>query len=316
LFEVLVIDNGSTDNTKDVSLSFRKNIQNLCYYFCIDPGLMAARHMGCDRAKGELICYLDDDSVVDKHWLLGISKCFSDKNVVIAGGPCIAKYESDPPYWIEYFWEKTEYGKVNTFLSLIDFGNRELFIHPAYVYGCNFSIRKKIFYELGGTHPDYFPDKYKHFQGDGESGLSEKIYALGYKTLYHPQVKIHHLIPESRLTIDYFCWRSYFNGIHSSYIAIRKEHGVDKQIRSNVIANKKELHLFLKGIRYMKRRLIKVKGILTPPEPRRVKINREKIKNSNQDGFRFHQEAVKKDPKLLEWVLQKNYLGEHGKLPE
>ena len=70
-FEVLVIDNGSTDNTMFVSLLFRNKIRNLNYHFCQDPGLMAARHMGCDKAKGEVLCYIDDDSLVTTDWLSG-----------------------------------------------------------------------------------------------------------------------------------------------------------------------------------------------------------------------------------------------------
>ena len=37
---------------------------------------------------------------------------------------------------------------------------------------------------------------------------------------------------------------------------------------------------------------------------------------SYEAGYRYHKEEVKKDPKLLEWVLRENYLGENGKLPE
>ena len=97
LFEVLVIDNGSTDDTKEISLSFHDKIKNLRYLFCESPGLMAARHMGCNMANGEILCYLDDDSLVTKNWLKGISESFADEDVAMVGGPCIPEYEVDPP---------------------------------------------------------------------------------------------------------------------------------------------------------------------------------------------------------------------------
>ena len=316
LCEVLVIDNGSTDDTKEISLSFQNKIENLLYIFCESPGLMAARHKGCDEAKGEILSYLDDDSLVTKDWLQGIAEAFRDENVALGGGPCIPEYEGEPPYWVKHFWNTTEYGKVNTFLSLIDFGDRKLFIHPGYVFGCNFSIRKEIFLEFGGTHPDYFPEKYKQFIGDGESSLSGKIYASGYKTVYHPRVKIRHFIPGARLTLEYFCWKRYYNGIHASYTAIRRHHGLDVEDSDKGGVVTQEVSWLRKVVRFVKRKLKAAKGLIIPPEPREVWKIREKLGRSYEEGFRFHQKAVKKDPKLLEWVLRENYLGENGKLPE
>jgi len=313
LFEVLVIDNGSTDDTKDISLSFQDKIENLRYLFCESPGLMAARHMGCDMAKGEILCYLDDDSLVTKDWLKGISESFADDDVAMVGGPCIPEYETEPPYWVEYFWSETEHGKTNTVLSLLDFGKQKLFISPGFVYGCNYSIRKKIFLEFGGTNPDYFPEKHRQFQGDGESGLAAKISSSGYKTVYDPRVKIRHLIPESRLNMEYFCWKRYYNGIHGSYSALRRQHSVEN------VNDKKKVCIGRKIYRGIKR---KVAGGLdwnrhkNSDEPEEVRKIRGKMQESYEAGYRYHQEEVRRDSKLLEWVLRENYLGENGKLPE
>jgi glycosyltransferase involved in cell wall biosynthesis len=313
LFEVLVVDNGSTDDTKEISFSFQNKIKNLQYLFCESPGLMAARHMGCDMAKGEILCYLDDDSLVTIDWLKGISESFADEDVAMVGGPCIPEYEIEPPSWTEYFWSETEHGKTNGVLSLVDFGNQKLSISPGFVYGCNFSIRKKIFLEFGGTNPDYLPEKYRQFQGNGESGLAAKISRSGYKTVYDPRVKIRHLIPESRLTEEYFCWRRYFNGIHASYSAIRRQYGIEN------VNDKKKVSI---GRRIYRR----IKRIITArldwrhnrnfDEPEAIRQIRRKMRESYEAGYRYHQEEIKRDPKLLEWVLRINYLGENGKLPE
>ena len=313
LFEVLVVDNGSTDDTKDVSLSFEDKIIKLRYLFCESPGLMAARHMGCDVAKGEILCYLDDDSLVTIDWLKGISESFADKAVAMVGGPCIPEYEIEPPHWVEYFWHSTEYGKAYGLLSLIDFGGERIDINPGYVFGCNYSIRKRIFLELGGTRPDYLPENYKFFQGDGEGGLSEKIYVSGYKTVYDPRVKIRHLIPQSRLTVEYFCWRRYFNGIHASYSGLRKQYGVENAIDKKKVSIGRRIYRRIKRVMTAKLNWKHHKNV---DEPEEVIQIREKMRESCQAGYRYHQEAVKKDPKLLEWVLRENYLGENGKLPE
>jgi len=312
LFEVLVIDNGSTDDTKKISLSFRDKFKNFRYLFCGSPGLMAARHLGCDASKGEILCYLDDDSLVTKNWLRGISESFADESVGMVGGPCIPEYEIKPPSWLKYFWRETEHGKTNSFLSLVDFGNQKIFINPGFVYGCNYSIRKMVFLGFGGTNPDYFPEKYKQFIGDGESGLASKIDRSAYKAVYDPTVKIHHLISQNRLTLEYFCWKRYYNGIHSSYSALRKQYGVENR------NDKEKVSIFRKIYRGIKRILttrVVQKSHKKADEPQEVTQIREKLRESSDAGYRYHQEEVKNNPKLLEWVLRENYLGENGKLP-
>ena len=312
LFEVLIIDNGSTDNTKEIALSFNNKITNLHYVFCKSPGLMAARHKGCDEAKGNILCYIDDDSLVTEDWLYGIAESFLDDKVVLVGGPCIPEYEVNPPEWIGYFWRDTNYGRINTYLSLNDFGDRKLDMNKVVVLGCNYSIRKKTLLEFGGTHPDYLPEKYKYYQGDGESGLSRKIEKSKYRVTYHPKARIKHLIPESRLTVDYFCWRRYFNGIHISYSAIRRQHGVDNaNDEKNVSIDRKICWWIKKSIKVVSKR----RNYRNTNEPDEIKQIRKKIQESYELGYQHHQAEVKKDPKLLEWVLRENYLGENGKLP-
>jgi len=307
LYEVVVVDNGSSDNTKEIALSFQDRITNLEYVYCEALGLMAARHRGYEEAHGEILCYIDDDSMVTKKWLNGIADAFTDENVVLVGGPSIPQYESAPPDWMEYFWHETEFGMVNNFLSLVEFGEKKIEINPVYVFGCNYSIRKNIFSELDGTHPDYLPEKYKYYQGDGESGLSREIFELGYKTVYEPLAKIYHLIPASRLTVDYFCQRRYFNGIHVSYSEIRRSNRKELARKERFIGT---LARLAKGL------LNEIKEKVSLFEPRDVRETRRKIRMNFKKGFSLHQLEVKNNPKLLEWVLRDNYLGQNGRLPD
>lgn len=320
LFEVLVVDNGSVDETRTVALSFKNRIPNLTYHLCETPGLMAARHMGCDKAGGEILCYLDDDSLVTHGWLSGIAQAFKEDNVVIAGGPCIPRYEVEPPKWIEYLWEYTDYGRLNAYLSLIDFGDKLTRIHPGYVFGCNYSIRKNILLDFGGTCPDYYPDEYKRFIGDGETGLSLKLHKAGHAALYSPEARIEHLIPAGRLTIEYFCWRRHYNGIHSSYRMIRDRAGLDQvnHVNKQVIGpppGSEAVSPFVAARRILSRKLRSLRASLSRQEPREVTRIKSIIEKSYEKGFSYHQTEVKKDPSLLQWVLRENYLGENGRLP-
>ena len=320
-WEVLVVDNGSTDSTKDVVERFVGKITNLQYYFESRPGLMMGRHLGCETARGDILCYIDDDSFVDKQWLAGIEKAFSDPKVVLVGGPNIPEYEVKPPLWMDGFWRKIEYGVLNGWLSLVNFGNQEIKISPRFVYGCNFNIRKNIFIELGGSHPDCIPKSLQRFQGDGETGLSDKLISLGYSALYSPEVKVNHFIQASRLTLEYFCERAYYQGVSDSFTQIRREHRIDC-MRDAVIPNERANLLWInkikKGYQLLSERiyhsLILMKLKIMNHQKDYLKI-RTVADKSYEEGKAFHRKEVESDPALLEYVLRENFMGKNGEMP-
>ena len=79
LFEVLVVDNGSTDNTKDVTLNFKKNLNNLRYVYAPVPGLHEGRHRGMKEARYNLLVFADDDILATPDWLLSYYEVFKTR---------------------------------------------------------------------------------------------------------------------------------------------------------------------------------------------------------------------------------------------
>lgn len=313
IIEVIVIDNDSTDDTKCVVDYFKDKISYLRYFFSDMPGLHTGRNLGFQKAEGDILCYIDDDSFVSKRWLKGIESAFSDSDVMMVGGPCLPEFENEPPRWLDYFWSECEFGKTLGNLSLLDFGEKLMNISPMYVNGCNFNIRKNMLAEVGGFHPDAMPRKLIRYRGDGESFVSRMLIEMGYKALYSPDVKIHHFIPASRMTTEYFQYRSYVQGISTSYAKIRMDNGVDNIELSTNTKNKSFLMGIIKIIKGKVKTLVKA---LNTEETEEIVKLREMFQKSSKEGFHYHQEEIKRDPKLLEWVLRENYLGENGKLPE
>ena len=82
-YEVLVIDDGSTDDIAGIASAFHQ----VLYHRVDHAGLSAARNSGMNLAKGEIIVYTDDDCAPDEDWLLRISEAFDDERWVAAGGP-------------------------------------------------------------------------------------------------------------------------------------------------------------------------------------------------------------------------------------
>lgn len=84
--EVIVVDNDSNDNTKDVVLSFA-GLLNIKYIFEPVRGIPYARNTGIKNASGDIIAFIDDDCVADENWLKFIEAAFTrDPNIGAVGG--------------------------------------------------------------------------------------------------------------------------------------------------------------------------------------------------------------------------------------
>lgn len=307
MYEIIIVDNGSTDHTFEVVKKVQQAYPdlNINYYYDSIPGLLTGRHRGAQEAKGDILTFIDDDIVVSNQWLNTIIEVMTTRlDISLLTGPCIPQYESHPPEWLRYFWTQTQNGD-NTcgWLSLLDMGNTPKEIDPNYVWGLNFTIRKKDFYELGGFHPDNIPSDYQIFQGDGETGLTLKAKKNAKKAFYHPGVLLHHQIPNSRLTYEYFDKRAYYQGVCNSYTFLRKK---DKQSVTEEIPKKRK-HLAHRLFVYAKRYVRIHSHVGKQSIPKEIEALKRRFNTKEQEGFAFHQHAFKTNPTVRKWVLQENY---------
>jgi glucosyl-dolichyl phosphate glucuronosyltransferase len=305
-FEVLVVDNGSTDNTREVTNSFKNEIRNLRYFYENTPGLHVGRHKGLKESISTILVYADDDIEAFPTWLEGIYESFENNDIVLVGGKNLPKFESEPPAWIKKMWnQKMEYGNVLGYLSILDFGDEIKEINPSYVYGCNFSIRKDILKAARGFHPDGMPQELIKYRGDGESYVSEYIFEKGYKAIYNPKASVYHFVLNSRMTLKYFKQRAYNQGISVSYSKIRLYSG--KKIYNKIIPENRDIILQkkIKIIKLVSYIIFNIINFLKDPVTTTIKY---KINEAHKNGFKYHQNEIKKDNQLFEWVMKDNYI--------
>jgi glucosyl-dolichyl phosphate glucuronosyltransferase len=294
--EIIIVDNGSTDQSAKVCQILKEKFCRLEWrYFYEDmPGLLSGRHRGAAEARGEVLAYLDDDAVLAPTWLESLKDAFQDPGVALVGGPSLPFYDVPPPAWAKALWLEVEEGLICGSLSLIDLGKAKKVIDPRFVWGVNLSIRKNIFRECEGFHPDCIPKSLQRYQGDGETGLTLKVKEKRLPAVYHPGVAVAHIIPASRLTPEALEQRAFYQGVCDSYTRIRRDgfatKSRQKSWRDLVGATKWKLER---------------QTIVRSPTSENILVL---VGRARTAGARFHQNEVQKDPGLLEWVLKPNYL--------
>jgi glucosyl-dolichyl phosphate glucuronosyltransferase len=295
-FEVIVVDNGSTDSTSAVCESFKNKFLSFTYVYDAEPGLLTGRHVGAIRAQGEVLCFLDDDVEVNTGWLEAVTELFKNDSVQLATGPVSPLFETEPPEWLAHFWHKMPNGgRACAWLSLIDLGTKEQEIHPTLVWGLNFCIRRKALIALGGFHPDNIPLALQAYQGDGETGLTLKAHNQGYKAFYHPGISLNHIISSERLTEQYFKKRAFYQGVCNSFTSLRQLH-ISPFFEP----------VFVKPSALMRLRnfLSSVKNRFFPKPYHKMK---KMLEEEEQRGFQFHQRMFKEDESVRNWVLKEDY---------
>jgi glucosyl-dolichyl phosphate glucuronosyltransferase len=215
-YEIIVVDNSKAGNL--IQIVDRINQSGNHIVSCIreeNPGLHNARHAGAREATGDILVYIDDDIILPSNWLEAILSPFQDLTVGCSGGKVLPQWEAEVPPWLSQFH--------TAYLSLLDYGEKQKSLTDPAIWGCNMAVRKKTFFEVGGSNVDFFADQsLLWFSGDGECGLEDKILNAGQKIIYEPQAFVYHRIPASRLTPEYFYNRFIFTGIHESYTRVRK----------------------------------------------------------------------------------------------
>lgn len=297
-FEVLVIDNGSTDHTVEVVTGFAKRMGNLCYFHEPEPGLHAGRHRGLREARGEVLVYADDDIRALPTWLEAVAENFADPEIALLGGNNYPDFQGPVPSWLDKLWRRPSMGGQSIAgLSILALPEGRYPHDPDMVWGCNFAIRKQVLLKAGGFHPDGVPKEMIRFRGDGECHISWFIKQNGLRCMFDSRASIYHIVTPDRMTYEYF-WQRHFNqGVSASYTLLRKGL-ISKEVQ--VFRPWAFARHIINGVwRRVKR------WVREDAEYRRVA---NVIRDAYRQGFNYHQRMYREDPELRTWVHKQDYL--------
>jgi glycosyltransferase involved in cell wall biosynthesis len=300
-FEVLVIDNGSTDHTPDVAEKYNSLLQ-LTYITAPEPGLHVGRHEGMRQASSDVLIFADDDIKAEPGWVEAVVQTLENPKIALVGGNNYPLFEESPPEWLVRWWERPVYkGRALGSLSILDFGEGHFEIDPGYVWGCNYSIRRESLLKAGGFHPDGVPKERLLFRGDGETHVSNMVRKYGFRTVFNSRASVWHFVPSNRMTKEYFEQRAYAQGISDSYSAIRQSGGL------KVIIGRRLVRRFA-SFRPSVESFIRI--ITSKPNQalhELLKIQRS-LSVAYWEGYEFHRREARRDPALLSWILKEDYL--------
>ena len=198
-FEVIIVDNNSTDNTKEVYAIWRQTNTNGQFTFICETkqGASFARNTGAAIAKGEWVCFMDDDAVATLNYVENILKHIQNKpDAVGFGGRIIPKYIPSEPKWMSYY--------VSSLVGNFDYAPIPCaFENGKYPLESNMIVKKSVYDKIGGFNVN-LPGVVGTLRIGGEGKeLFYKILALGHIIYYDPAICVHHVVEVKKLTSEY-----------------------------------------------------------------------------------------------------------------
>lgn len=194
-FELIVVDNKSTDHTAEIVQQFMQQHAQLHIKYCFEEqkGLSFARNRGIAEARSPIISYVDDDVLLSENFLRYILVFFGVYfNAVGMGGKVIPKYETDKePAWMSRY--------LNGFVGKVDYGNEILQFNKKMKYpaGCNMAYRKNILEAVNGFNTQLT------FRSD-DKDIFYKVSKVSNEIYYVPNAWLYHYIDENRLSFKNF----------------------------------------------------------------------------------------------------------------
>jgi glycosyltransferase involved in cell wall biosynthesis len=198
-YEIIIVNNNSTDNTDALCQTFlQEQQQQNCFYFIeIQQGLSYARNRGIAESSGDILVFMDDDAQADENYLQEICRFFeTTPDAEACGGRIYPDFESKRPEWMSHF--------LLPLTSTIDMGNKiNLFKGTKYPVGANMAFKKDVFQQYGMFNPD-LGRKGNNLDGSEEKDIFLKLKKENKKIYYLPFAIVNHQVPDKRLTFDFF----------------------------------------------------------------------------------------------------------------
>ena len=219
-YEILIVDNGSTDNTRELVQALARQHGNLRYVSEPVSGLSKARNTGLEQSQSDLVAFIDDDATAWPAWLERICGVFAGRRPQpgLVCGPVRAEWGAPRPSWLKDYWLP--------FYSVLNWSDEPRCLDAdEWVVGANFAVQRTLAIDCGGF--DAALGRVGNaLLGDEELALTDDIRHAGYEIFYDPAIGVDHYIHAERLSRAWFYrrvfWGAVSNGARQRQILTRR----------------------------------------------------------------------------------------------
>lgn len=210
-WEVVVVDNNSTDDTRAAVEEVARTFPvELVYQFEGTQGRSAALNAGIRRSRGDIIVTTDDDVRVPVDWLERAAEALDILQCDYVGGRVLPVWGAPRPAWVP-----DHGGRQWAVIALLDYGTAPIpFFTQAHraPLGVNMAFRRHAF-ERAGLWNNDLGRKKGTLLGQEVREWMRRAQAAGVRGSYAPSLAVHHVIPADRLNKRYFRRWYYWNGV-------------------------------------------------------------------------------------------------------
>ena len=207
-WDVLVVDNNSTDGTRSVveQHAARFPVPLRCV-FEGRQGFSVARNTGIAACSSDVLAFTDDDVRVSPGWLNSIVDGLERYQCDYVAGRVVPLWEREPPEWFP-----RENGLLWGVIAILDYGPEPMELRRRVPLGVNMAVRRRAFERIG-EFDVRLGRKAGTLLGQETREWCLRARASGLVGFYLPDAVLHHLIPATRLTKRYFRRWFYWRGV-------------------------------------------------------------------------------------------------------
>jgi glycosyltransferase involved in cell wall biosynthesis len=214
--EVIVIDNGSRDNTSQLVTERQAGFPvPLTLLYEDTPGKSHALARGLERATGDVIAFVDDDVNVAADWIEVVRRTMMDPDVGMMGGRVLPRWEPSVPAWMREV--PTQHARLGAPIGVLDYSPVAIQAGPRTLLGGNMAVRRSVFNTVGGFATHLGKIRGTLLSGEDHE-LTVRVQRAGFKAIYIPEAIVHHYIPADRTRVGYFVHWFYWSGITNAIL--------------------------------------------------------------------------------------------------